>query len=635
MTVSGKGQVARLVLIGEGGQAEPMSEAALIHLLRVLKDNLRLVFLSACHSNSLAKDLADVIPYTIGMGGAIPDDAAIAFGTAFYRALGFGRNLQEAFDLGQNALMNLDVPEDQRPRFYCRKDVLDPSKVVLIGSPVAPSWRRVAGADRNRAVMLEKVRTIWITGFLQKSLFQETRIVLGLAERPDAVARPLDLLVRRPDQGDRPLPAGTQVVDVFDSMDQGLLILGAPGAGKTTLLLELARDLITRAGDDPAYPVTVVYPLSTWSASRKPLVEWLADELNLRYDVPRKLAQAWVESDQILPLLDGLDEVKAEYRRACVKAINDFRRSHGLLPLVITSRTADYEALPDPLRLQGAIVVRPLTHEHVNAYLSGLGPAGEKIRAATDEDRSLWELLDSPLLLNILAVAYAGQRDSPLPMSQNVAERRGALFASYVNQVLHRSRLERRFTPDQTVHWLSWLASAMAYHGQTVFYLERLQKNWIPQEQRQTIRMCSGLVVGLVLGLVFGLVFGLAVGLVLGLLFGADAVADKDIRCAGTIQIRWSKVSYNFRRRIGCLPYGLSLGLFLGLVGGLFDWLFVGLYGRVFGRLLGGLFGGLLLGLVSLLTGLVAGLVGGLSIEEIETRPKTSVIRSSSYVQFT
>src|SRR5690348_16224042 len=128
-------------------------------------------------------------------------------------------------------------------------------------------------------------------------------------------------------------------------MDQSLLILGMPGSGKTTLLLELARDLLDRAAHDPTHPIPVVFPLSTWAQSRKPSDEWLVDELNLRYDLPRKLAQEWVAADQVLPLLDGLDEVKSEHRAACVGAINEFRQSHGLLPLVITSRTADYEAL--------------------------------------------------------------------------------------------------------------------------------------------------------------------------------------------------------------------------------------------------------------------------------------------------
>jgi hypothetical protein len=38
--------------------------------------------------------------------------------------------------------------------------------------------------DRNRLRMIEKIHTIWISGFLQHSLFQEVRIFLGLSERP-------------------------------------------------------------------------------------------------------------------------------------------------------------------------------------------------------------------------------------------------------------------------------------------------------------------------------------------------------------------------------------------------------------------------------------------------------------------
>jgi hypothetical protein len=621
MNVSGKGQVAQLVLMGEGGQAEPMSEVALIHLLGVLKDNLRLVFLSACHSESLAKALADVIPYTMGMSGAIADDAAIAFAAAFYRALGFGRNLQEAFDLGLNALMNLQVPEDQRPRLYCRKDVLDPSKVVLIGGPVAPSRRRAVGADRNRTAMLEKVRTIWITGFLQKSLFQETRIVLGLAERPDAVARPLDLLVRRPDQGDRPLPVGTQVVEVFDSTDQALLILGAPGSGKTTLLLELARDLLDRAALDPAHPIPVVFPLSTWAESRKPLVEWLAEELNLRYNVPRKIAEGWVASDEVLPLLDGLDEVKAEHRDACVAAINAFRRSHGFMPLAIASRTSDYEALAERLRLHGAILVRPLTREQVNTYLADLGAAGVPVRAAIHEDPSLWDLLGNPLLLNVVAVAYVGQPGLPTLVNCTMSERRNHLFGLYLDHMFMRRVVDRRYTPARIIHWLSWLAHQMDYHGQTVFYLEHIQLDWLPPRQREAIQECDVLAVqllfGLVGGLAFGLlglpVFGLVVGLGVGLAFGRKSITNKQIKYAEIITWSWSKVRREVPR---WLVVGLGVDLVLALIAGL-DRLLVGV-----------LVGVLVVGVVG---GLVIGLVGGLALGEREVRmvPDEGIRRSA------
>jgi hypothetical protein len=138
----------------------------------------------------------------------------------------------------------------------------DASKLPSVGC----SRRVVEQANRNRTAMIEKVRTIWITGFLQKGLFEQTRLRLGLSELPDAVARPMDLLVQRPDHEERHLPPATGVVQVYDeTIDHALLILGEPGSGKSTLLLELARDLIDRAGRDPDHPMPVVFPLTTWA----------------------------------------------------------------------------------------------------------------------------------------------------------------------------------------------------------------------------------------------------------------------------------------------------------------------------------------------------------------------------------
>src|SRR5262245_56551323 len=41
-------------------------------------------------------------------------------------------------------------------------------------------------AYRNRVAMLEKVRKMWITDVLHRTLYQETLITLGLIERQDA-----------------------------------------------------------------------------------------------------------------------------------------------------------------------------------------------------------------------------------------------------------------------------------------------------------------------------------------------------------------------------------------------------------------------------------------------------------------
>jgi Domain of unknown function (DUF4062)/NACHT domain len=317
--------------------------------------------------------------------------------------------------------------------------------------------RRSDPASRNRRAMIEKVWAIWITGVLQPSLPQDILVDLGLTECPAVVTRILDLLVQ-PDLADRVQTPGTPLVDVFDRLDRALLILGAPGAGKTTLLLTLARDLLQRAAQDPEQPIPVIFPLSSWAALRRPLAVWLVDELQQRYDVPRKGGQAWVDADQVLPLLDGLDEVQAEYRAAWIDAINTFRQGHGLLPLAVCSRITEYEALRVQLRLQGAIVVQPLTRPQVDNYLAQVGHPLASVRAALEDDPLLWELLDTPLMLTIVTLAYAGQAAEALRMPGTLAERRQSLFAAYVNRMFQRRSAISRYTRQQTEHWLTWLA---------------------------------------------------------------------------------------------------------------------------------------------------------------------------------
>ena len=82
MVVRHPGQAGQIVLMGDGGQPRLMSNAALADLFSVLKDRVYLVLLNACHSEPVAEAIGEVIACTIGMSGAISDEAAIAFAAA-------------------------------------------------------------------------------------------------------------------------------------------------------------------------------------------------------------------------------------------------------------------------------------------------------------------------------------------------------------------------------------------------------------------------------------------------------------------------------------------------------------------------------------------------------------------------
>lgn len=152
-----------------------------------------------------------------------------------------------------------------------------------------------AQKQQNRQAMLALVEHTWIKGVLEKSLYGAAMMALGLVEQAEAVQRPWESVLWPPKREEKLLPAGTKLIDKFDEVGQGLLILGEPGSGKTTVLLDLTRDLIERARRDSSRPIPVVFNLSSWTAEKQSIDEWLVEELRNKYNINRQLGQAWVE----------------------------------------------------------------------------------------------------------------------------------------------------------------------------------------------------------------------------------------------------------------------------------------------------------------------------------------------------
>jgi hypothetical protein len=366
--------------------------------------------------------------------------------------------------------------------------------------------------QRNRRAMLERVKTIWIKGLLEESLAEMVRIDLGLVDKPDAVDLPLNLQYQELNCQTRLIAPGTPIIDIFTETGGTMLILGAPGAGKTTLLLELARDLIVRAEQDEGHPIPVVFNLSSWAKKQRPLKEWLVEELNTKYDVPRRLAQEWMEAEIVLPLLDGLDEVTADHREACVKAVNIYRQDHGLVPVAVCSRVADYELLTLRLRLQGAVVVQTLTQQQIDEYLECAGERLAGVQAALKYDATLRELAQTPLMLSIMTLAYQGMTAEEMPTTGPISQRRTRLFAAYINRMFRRRSVNARHPQQQTMRWLCWLAQTMSIHAQTSFFLEHLQPNYLTnRSQRLQYAVGEGLAWGMFAGFIAVIANGLVI----------------------------------------------------------------------------------------------------------------------------
>jgi hypothetical protein len=143
--------------------------------------------------------------------------------------------------------------------------------------------------------------------------------------------------------------------------------------------------------------------------------------LRTAYNVRRHRAVALVSNGYILPVLDGLDEATSTSAsrtplRILFRLNTDYgaKDRSGLRPLVVTSRTTEYEGLPDPAgdpklnrRLAGAAVVsmQRLTEAKIINFLSQQAEAssqqiGDLASYLVERDSSVVRIaMESPLVI--------------------------------------------------------------------------------------------------------------------------------------------------------------------------------------------------------------------------------------------
>jgi len=527
-----------------------------------------------------------------------------------------------------------------------------------------PSPAPTPANTRNRKNYLNALKTTWIDGFLHQSLHSEV-IKLTMTEvdgdllARDARQRSWGMVKQQAGKVDEQIPLDKSVGEIFEESGCGLLILGDPGSGKTITVLQLAEQLMNAAAS-PDQLMPVVLNLSSWGQTQPPLIEWLVEEIFVQYSVGRELARTWIEKNQFIYLLDGLDEVAADARDACIAAINAFRANRaGVVEMAVCSRTNDYDQLTARLNLTAAIQIQPLTDEQIESYLSSDKLEMKAVRDRLKTDVELKALTRSPLMLNVMTLAYNGIAEADLRTAGNVEAHRRHLFDAYIDKMFAHRPLpaDNGYSEAEARHWLTEVAHGLNSHGMSELYLEKLQPDWLPDgkpRRRYTTfygligRLIFGLAGGLVgsliggligvmidglnSGLILGLVGGLVGGLIGELIGGLVSRLRKDksqIKSVEELHWLFSPLHVLFKAIKDGLNIGASIGLRIGWSVGLISGLIIGL---PFGLIVG-LISGLIVGII---IGTTGGLNSGLNacFEKRETRQKMSPnqgIRSSRY----
>lgn len=231
---------------------------------------------------------------------------------------------------------------------------------------------------------------------------------------------------------------------VVDSISEAMalhkhfVLLGDPGSGKSTTLQKILVTQAKKALHDAQEYIPVLINLAKWPAAIDDFSRLLAHEFTLQ-------GIRSVHIDRTMLLLDGLNEIAAQYYSMRVKILEEWLMTFPRAAVIITSREKHYinnKRLSIP-----SVQILPFDNQRVRLFLCNwLGQeAAEKlfseiggVAASKNSERDLIHLANNPYLLLLICVVYK-ENNEQIPSS------RGDLFRSFV-KVLYAREQEHGLT---------------------------------------------------------------------------------------------------------------------------------------------------------------------------------------------
>ena len=349
-------------------------------------------------------------------------------------------------------------------------------------------WRNQAiGDDRTHVnpedlkhldALCEIVQREWIDGLLNDVMNASPQLMLSMKR--------VQSLVKTSTQSDGYVFT-QQPLDDIEASDLGaafaqsgrrMLIVGDFGSGKTTVVLKLCQSLLDERRVNSRAAVPVILNLATWSRYRGTFPEWVIDELNARYRVPRRIGRRFVRNGYLVILFDGLDELPPSDRRSCVQAMNQYNEPlHGL---VVTCRQKEYEAIADRLSLNVAVAIQPLSSEQMESCFEKLSLNVNGLRDACAADEHLRMMATSPLMLNVMIHTYTGSHAIaiPNPSSKYTLD---SLLTGYVAVMCRRASVAQgTFSSESVISTLTTVALTMGSLTLAELRIDNIQPKWLP-----------------------------------------------------------------------------------------------------------------------------------------------------------
>ncbi|NER93342.1 MAG: NACHT domain-containing protein [Symploca sp. SIO1B1] len=275
-------------------------------------------------------------------------------------------------------------------------------------------YNRCAGSRLFRSISLKHYRQ----GLIEK------HNQLKIPNRPNRPLSLRDIFVPLKVTGTN----DSELIDAYQAIatNRRLMVTGAPGSGKSLLLRHIAlRYALEDLPEIPEQPIPVLLELHRLSNSDKSLQDWFVDAL-ARDDFPRaeKFVDHSLESNNLLLLLDGLDEVTSGQRYRIVQQIKDLLDKHPKCRAIITCRTAVYRGEFNDV-VDKTLEIVDFSDQQIQQFLTSWekemqeGKSVEQLMQTLHDRPKIMAIARNPLILTIIAYLYT---DTPFILPHSRAE---------------------------------------------------------------------------------------------------------------------------------------------------------------------------------------------------------------------
>ncbi|MET7337403.1 NACHT domain-containing protein [Nonomuraea sp. NPDC005650] len=375
-----------------------------------------------------------------------------------------------------------------------------------------------------------------------------------------------------------------------------LVILGGPGTGKTTLAVQLVLELLRTR--EPEEPVPVLLSAARWDDSvHGRLQDWLADSLAMDYPALRAeglgtdMPETLVARGEVLPVIDGLDELPDTARADMLTALN--RSLYETDQLIITCRTEQFaesvEEIGDALTAAAVIEPQRMSPDAAAGYLEACLPPVphpvwprvlEELRKGTAP--ALSEVTSTSMGLWLVRATYIAPRVDPTPLLElghgSAAELHDHLCDQLIPALVSTRtpaagppqpfRPQHAWSPEQVDRWLTYLSRQLARNEEDPrdvawWHLARYTSS-------RTVRFGAAVAIGVVVWLAF---WALTRAPFVSAMAGLFSALVAETLIGSWFTESPGHADFHLRGRVAELLPALRDGLIVGALGAIVGWL--------------------------------------------------------------